>query len=113
MFWWDWNSKRKFSVLGLMLAIAATPWLFLGWFPGEIGALVGGTAFLMIPQLVGWLLLIGLRTGRMPVAYGGSEDRASSPVAFWIVAAMYAALLALAIGFILTVIADVIKDGLY
>ena len=113
MFWWDWNSKRKISVVGVMLAIAVTPWFLLGWFPDEIGALIGGTAFLMLTQLFGLLLLIGLRTGRMPVAYGGSEDRESSPVAFWIITAMYAVVLALATGFILMVIGDILENGLH
>ncbi|AMG76486.1 MULTISPECIES: hypothetical protein [Sphingopyxis] len=113
MFWWDWTTKQKLLLLAAMLAIAAAPWMLLGWFPGELGAFVGGTSFLMIPQLVGWLLVVGLKTGRMPMPYGNNEDRESSPVAFWIVAAGYAALCAYAIWIILMVGVDIAMNGLH
>ena len=76
-----------------MVAIGATPWLLLGWVPNELGAFMGGTAFLAIPQMIAWALFVGLRTGRMPSAYGRSELRAKSPAWFWITGAGYAAIL--------------------
>ena len=88
-----------------MLTVAATPWLFLGWLPNEWGAFVGGTAFLAIPQIVAWLLFVGLWTGRMPVR-GGAGDRHEAPTWFWIIAAMYAALLLLFLWIILAVLID-------
>ena len=74
-----------------MLVVAAVPWLFLRWLPNDWGAFLGGTAFLTIPQLTAWALFVGLRTGRMPSAYGGSESLAESPIWFWALAAGYAA----------------------
>ena len=55
--------------------------------------MLGGTAFLFIPQMVGWLLFVGLATGRMPSAYGRSELRTASPTWFWITGAGYVGLL--------------------
>jgi hypothetical protein len=91
-----------------MLTVAATPWLLFGFLPYNsynLGVVAGGTAFLAIPQIVAWFLFVGLRTGRMPVR-GGSEDRTASPTWFWITAAMYAALVALFLWFIIAVIFD-------
>lgn len=113
MFWWDWTAKQKLLTIAAMLLIAATPWVVLGWLPSEAGAFVGGTAFLMIPQLMGWFLLVGLRTGRMPMPYGSDEHRESSPAAFWIVAAGYAALCAYSIWIILMVGMDIAINGLH
>lgn len=78
----------------------------LGWLPNEWGAFVGGTAFLTIPQVVAWILFVGLKTGRMPSAYGRSELRAETPTWFWSTAAMYAVLLLLILWVILAVLFD-------
>ena len=75
-----------------MFALAAIPCVLLGWLPNDWRAFVGGTAFLAIAQIVAWMLFVGLRAGRIPVR-GGAADRSDSPTWFWIVAAMYAALL--------------------
>jgi hypothetical protein len=111
MFWWDWTGKQKLLLLATMLAVAATPWLLVGWVPAEPGAFVGGTAFLMILQVVGWLLLVGLKTGRMPMPFRQVELREESPVAFWVAAATYAALVAFAVWIIVTIAADVVVNG--
>ena len=89
----------------MMLAIAATPWVLLGWLPNEWGAFVGGTAFLIIPQIVAWFLFVGLRTGRIPSRYG-SEYRSDSPTWFWITAAIYAGIVLLFLWIILAVLTD-------
>jgi hypothetical protein len=78
-----------------MWFVAAIPWLLLGWVPNQLGAFVGGTAFVAIPQMIGWLLFVGLRTGRMPSAYGRSESRTDSPRWFWIIGGGYVVLLLL------------------
>lgn len=92
MLWWDWPSSRRLALLGAMIALAAVPWISLGWLPDEPRAFAGGTAFLLVPQIAGWFLFVGLATGRIP-ARGGSEIRSSSPTWFWIIVAMYAAVL--------------------
>lgn len=93
MLWWDWSSRQRLGLLAAMLAIAATPWILLGWVPHDWGAFIGGTAFLAIPQLMAWALFVGLRTGRMPSAYGRSELRAETPTWFWLTGALYGGLL--------------------
>ena len=77
-----------------MLAVAATPWLLLGWMPDEWGAFVGGTALLLIPEMMAWFIFVGLKTGRIPSAYGGSEVRAVEPTWFWFTCVLYSAVLA-------------------
>ncbi|WP_428027848.1 hypothetical protein [Altererythrobacter sp.] len=105
MFWWDWNAKRKLGLLAAIVIIAATPWLLLGWLPDQLGAFVGGTALLSIPQIFAWLLFVGLKTGRMPTAYGGSELRAEEPAWFWSTAALYGGVLLTFLWFALNVLA--------
>ena len=80
------------ALMAGMLVVAAIPLIFGGLTSGW-GALLGGTAFLFIPQVVAWLLFVGLTTGRMPSAYGRSELRAELPRWFWITGAGYAGLL--------------------
>jgi hypothetical protein len=87
-----------------MLAIAAIPLLLLGWMPNEWGAVIRGIAFLAIPQLIAWALFVGLRTGRMPSAYGRSELRAERPTWFWLTGALYGGLLLLFMWIILGVV---------
>ena len=94
MLWWDWNTRQRLALLAVMLAVGAIPWLVLGGFK-EPGVILGGTAFLAIPQMMGWALFVGLHTGRMPSAYGRSEKRDQSPTWFWITGAGYAAILLL------------------
>ena len=93
MLWWDWNIRKRLALMAAMISIAAMPWLLVGWATTDWRAMVGGTSFLFIPQIVAWLLFVGLKTDRMPSAYGRSEVRATSPKWFWLTGAMYAALL--------------------
>lgn len=58
-----------------MLVVATIPLLLVGGFANDWRAVLGGTAFLFILQLLGWVLFVGLTTGRMPSAYGRSELR--------------------------------------
>jgi hypothetical protein len=95
-----------------MLVIAVMPWVMLGWSSHEWKALIGGTAFLLIPQIVGWFLFVGLFTGRIPTR-GGSELRSMSPIWFWAVAATYGALLLLYAWITCSVGADIWVHGLY
>ncbi|MBB3356878.1 MULTISPECIES: hypothetical protein [unclassified Novosphingobium] len=108
MLWWEWNGKQKLALLAAMLIAAALPWIFLGWLPQQLGAFVGGTSFLFIPQIVGWQLFVGLKTGIMPQR-GARVSRADSPTNFWITGGMYSALLVLYVGIILMVLLDVAK----
>src|ERR1044071_3524956 len=106
MLWWDWTGAQKLRLMALMLCLAAAPWLLVGMLTHQWKALPGGTAFLLIPQIVGWLLFVGLKTGRMPVR-GGSESRADSPTWFWIVAALYGGLLAVFFGSVLLIVTEI------
>jgi hypothetical protein len=107
MTWWDWKTKQHLALIAGMLAVAATPWLALGWLTKDGRALLGGTAFLFIPQIVAWALFVGLTTGRIPSAYGRSELRAQSPTWFWLTAVVYAAILLL----FLWIISGVVMGG--
>ena len=49
------------------------------------------TVVLGIPAICGYALYKGFSTGRMP-ARGASYSRSDSPIAFWLLAAMYAGL---------------------
>jgi hypothetical protein len=106
MLWWDWSTRQRLGLLAAMVAIAATPWLLLGWLPNEWGAFLGGTSFLAIPQMIAWCLFVGLKTGRMPSAYGRSELRAASPRWLWLTGGLYAGLLLLFLWVILAVVMD-------
>jgi hypothetical protein len=112
MLWWDWTGFQRTALLMVMLAVAALPWIILGWLPHEWQAFIGGTAFLMLPQMFGWFLLVGLVTGRIP-ARGGSELRSASPTWFWSVAATYAALLLFFAWMIGSVGADAWAHGIH
>ena len=87
-----------------MLVVAAVHLILLGGFTNDWLALLGGTGLLFIPQIVSWLLFVGLATGRMPSAYGSSELRSQSPKAFWITGAGYAAILLLFLWMIVSVV---------
>jgi hypothetical protein len=95
MIWWDWKTKQRLALLAAMLAVAATPSIALGWLTEDWRGLLGGTAFLFIPQIVAWALFVGLTTGRIPSAYGRSELRDESPTWFWLTGGGYAAILLL------------------
>jgi hypothetical protein len=89
-----------------MLGIAAIPWIAVGWFPSDWQALLGGTALLFIPQIVGWFLFVGLTTGRMPSARGSSELRTESPAWFWLAGGLYAGFLLFLLGMTVGVLLD-------
>lgn len=103
MIWWDWKTSQRSALLAGMLGIAAIPCLLAAWVTNDWRLLVG-TALLFIPLIVGWLLFVGLTTGRMPSAYGRSELRATSPTWFWSTGSLYAALLLMFFYFFLDVI---------
>lgn len=83
------------ALMAGMCAVAAIPWLIIGQASKDWRGLIGGTAFLFIPQIVGWLLYVGLATGRMPSAYRRSETRDASPRWFWLTGSLHAGLLLL------------------
>ncbi len=95
MIWWDWKTSQRLTLMTAMLAVAAIPLTLVGVFTNDWWALLGGTGFLFIPQIMGWMLFVGLKTGRMPSAYGRSELRAETPTWFWLTGGLYAGLLLL------------------
>ena len=104
MIWWDWKTRQRLALMAGMCAVAVIPWLIIGLASKDWRALIGGTAFLFIPQIVGWLLYVGLATGRMPSAYGRSETRDASPRGFWLTGSLYAGLLLLFLYIIVSVV---------
>lgn len=103
MIWWDWKTSQRLALLAGMCGVAAIPWVAIGWATKDWRGLIGGTGFLLIPQIVGWLLYVGLATGRMPSAYGRSEIRDTSPRWFWLTGGLYGGLLLLFLYIILSV----------
>jgi hypothetical protein len=93
--WWEWKTSQRLAVIAGVLIVAAIPWLVIGGLTNDWRGLLGGTAILSIPLIVAWLLFVGLRTGRMPSAYGRSELRAETPTWFWLTGSLYAGLLLL------------------
>ena len=104
MVWWDWGTGRRISLMGAMLCLAAAPWIVIGVATSDWRGFGGGTGFLFIPQFVAWVLFVGLKTGRMPSAYGGSELRDASPAWFWLTGAAYVVLILFFIFIILSVV---------
>jgi hypothetical protein len=104
MIWWDWKTSQRLALVAAMLAVAAIPLIFISGFTSDWRALLGGTAFLFIPQMVAWLLYVGLTTGRMPSAYGRSELRSETPTWFWLTGGLYAGLLLMFLWAILGVV---------
>ncbi|MBQ1542951.1 MAG: hypothetical protein IIZ63_13215 [Caulobacteraceae bacterium] len=104
MIWWDWKASQRLALMAAMLVVAAIPWILIGGLTSDWWALLGGAAFLFIPQMVGWMLFVGLTTGRMPSAYGRSELRSESPRWFWVTGAGYAGLLLLFLWIIIGVV---------
>jgi hypothetical protein len=109
--WWGWTGRQRLIFLGAMIVISAAPWILAGWFPRELGAFVGGVAFLFIPQLVGWMLLVGLKTGRIPTR-SSSQSRTDSPLGFRLVAATYILILIVYSGILARVLVDIAAHGL-
>ena len=103
MLWWHWKTKKRLSLLAALLLLAAIPSVLICWTTTDWRALVPGTALFGIPLMVGWLLFVGLKTGRMPSAYGRSELRSGSPTWFWVTASLYAGVLLLFLWFSLDV----------
>ncbi|GHD02181.1 hypothetical protein [Novosphingobium pokkalii] len=109
MLWWDWSWKQRGGTLACFFAIAIMPFLIFGGSSFGWRAMIGGTAFLLIPQIVGWLLFVGLKTGIMP-ARGAKVERNNSPVGFWTLAAAYGGLLAM-YGWIFAMVASDAMSG--
>ena len=93
MIWWDWKTSQRLLLVAAMLVVAAVPTILLAGFTNNLRAVMGGTAFFFIPQMMGWVLFVGLTTGRMPTGYGRSALRTESPASFWITGAVYAGVL--------------------
>lgn len=108
MIWWDWSGYQRMAMLAAMVALASLPWLMLGWLPQNWRAFIGGTSFLTIPQIVGWLLFVGLKTGVMPER-GGKVERQASPIGFWLVAAAYGLVLVVYAWIIAMVLLDAVN----
>lgn len=60
MIWWDWKTRQRLALMAGMRAVTAIPRLIIGQTSKDWRGLIGGTAFLFIPQIVGWLLYAGL-----------------------------------------------------
>lgn len=93
MIWWDWKTRQRLALMAGMCTVAAIPWLIIGWTSNDWRGLIGGTGLLFFPQIFGWMLYVGLATGRMPSAYGRSEMRDASPAWYWLTGSLYAGLL--------------------
>jgi len=106
MIWWDWKTSQRLALVAGTLGVSAIPCLVAAWAANDWRLLVG-TSFLFIPLIVGWSLFVGLKTGRMPSAYGNSELRAASPAWFWGTGGLYAGLLLL----FLYIFVSVAMDG--
>jgi hypothetical protein len=102
--WWDWKTSQRLALVGAMLGVAALPFILIGVFAKDWRGFAGGPFFLFIPQLLGWMLYVGLRTGRLPTGHGRSESRSETPIWFWVTAGAYAALMLLILWFVLGVV---------
>ncbi len=109
MLWWDWTWRHKLILVATMPIVAAIACLLLG-FPPTGGAFVGGVAFLTIPQLCGWMLYVGLRTGRIQ-ARGDTMSRADAPFGFWFTVTSYFAVFIVYVGLLLWVAIDGLLHG--
>ena len=96
MFYWDWKPSQRWTVVLAMVGVSALPGIWFGLL-SNWRALVGSVAFLTIPQIVGFLLFVGLKTGVMPQR-GRRVSKAESPIEFWITGGLYVALLVLYFG---------------
>ena len=105
MIWWDWGLRRKTALLGGMIffPLAGVVWVF--GLHTDLGTILGGVSFLFIPELMAWMLFVGLRTGFMPQR-GAKVIRATQPVEFWVTAVAYAVIFVMFIGFLITVALD-------
>ena len=103
MLWWDWNTSKRLRLLAMLLGVAAIPSFLMCRTINDWRPALPAIAFFAIPLMVGWLLFVGLKTGRMPSAYGRSELRAASPRWFWITGSLYGGLLLLFLWFFLSV----------
>jgi hypothetical protein len=106
MLWWDWKTKKRLGLLASMLGLAAIPWLLICSTTNDWRPLLPGAGFLSMPMLLGWALFVGLKTGRMPSAYGKSELRTEAPKWFWLTGSLYAGLVLLFLWIILAVLSD-------
>lgn len=93
MIWWNWTASQRRTLIAAMLALAASPWVIIGYFLRDWRAAAGGTALLFIAQMLAWLLFVGLATGRMPSGYGRAERRSETPIWFWATGIAYASVL--------------------
>lgn len=104
MIWWNWKTNQRLLVIAVMVVAATVMTASVGGAAIGWRALVGMASFLFIPQIIAWLLFVGLKTGCMPSAYGRSELRSESPAWFWSTGSLYAGLLLLIVGFLISVL---------
>ena len=108
MIWWDWTWPQRVALLTAYVGIAALPGalaMITGSWPLDWRALLGSSAFLFIPLLLGTMLFVGLRTGKMP-SRGQPVIRATSPFWFWMTGALYGVALAAYFGLVMLVVVD-------
>ena len=111
MIWWDWTWPQRWSLLAAYVGIAALPGLLamiVGAWPLDWRVFVGSCAFFCVPLLLGTMLFVGLRTGRMPIR-GEPFVRATEPVWFWMTGGMYVVALAAYFGVVALITIDTIS----
>ena len=111
MLWWDWTNAQRWGLLALMAALASIPCIAFGWLPYDWETFLGGMSFFVIPQLLIWSLLVGLKTGRIP-AQGEPISRTSSPKWFWAIIAMNSGILLFYLYFLSEVSLDMFVNGI-
>jgi hypothetical protein len=102
MIYWSWGTGRKRALVASMVGLSATTLLILGWSLERSllawRTLLIGISVLTIPQIVAFLLFVGLRTGMMPQR-GRRVSRTEHPIDFWMTAGGYGIVLAMYIFF--------------
>jgi hypothetical protein len=94
MMWWTWGTSGRLSLmLGLLATSVLLTWWTIGG-PGEGRAFFGGCAFFAIPLVVGFYLLVGLRTGLLP-SRGPPVSRKDESISFWTFTGLHAAVIAM------------------
>lgn len=113
MIWWDWSTGRRVAALTGMVGVSTAVVLTIGWLFDRSwlrpAVILGGTAFLSIPQLLAWQAFVGLRTGILPAR--GRVARARQPVTFWCIVAGCVTIAATYIGMLIKVTTDVVRSG--
>ena len=113
MIWWDWGTGRRVAALAAMVGVSTAVVLTIGWMVDRSwlrpGVILGGAAFLSIPQLLAWQAFVGMRTGVLPAR--GRVARADQPVTFWCIVAGCVAIVAAFVAILVEVTTDVVRSG--